>query len=63
MENKFCAVITSHCQVSPDDWEKVTNILEVNPGTTVKQIADWYKSHHPRDTRINVTITNLEQTQ
>jgi hypothetical protein len=61
MTEKYCAIIRVCSQVSPDDWEMVTTVLEVTPETTVKQITDWYKNHRPRDTRIDVSITNLEQ--
>ena len=50
-------------QISPDDWETRTQILKVNPETTIEEIFQWWISNNPLAKKLDspLEISKMEE--
>jgi hypothetical protein len=58
--SEFIATFKSSYQISPDDFKVYNPSMKVTETTTVKEIADFFRSH-VKGINVEVTLIELEQ--
>ena len=56
--SKYIAHYKDSVQISPDDFDVTTEMLECDENTTIKEIMEWVQIRHKN--RRTVTITEPE---
>ena len=46
---KIAVRINDSNQFSPDDWESIVHIKEINKNTTIQELLDWQKELYPKN--------------